>query len=300
MARREDSGWRDELIGQRHSFYGFKTPAPGMTLPMVEYDKGHAVGLVNYRRWGTGLPKGHAEFQAFRAFSSLYAARDGSQLPFLTAVYDPNHWTFKVFAHNAAAKLLVGTGWQVMSEREYATVLYAMRNRPLPDLSRYGVEWNTFGETWSEREVPEAWPGQAVSYRRRAWEPTVSVPFKLRVPCVDLDFAVVDVDSNVALVADYKRHGHRAHHAQNTRALASLATARGVPVAAFIAEYAPVKPEWDYWVEPLNQSARSLLSYTLGSTGAGTKQLADAIAGDGWVALTETQWRDVLQAAKDV
>lgn len=306
MARKADSGWRDELIGARHSFYGFSAPAAGMILPMIEYDRGNAVGLVSYQRWGHGLPQGVDVVGAHAAFANVHAKRDGSQLPFLTAVYDPNHWTFKVFAHNDAAKLLVGTGWQVMTEREYATTVYAMRSRSLPDLSGYGVEWNTVGETWSDREVPEAWPGQTMSYRRRAWEPMAQTPFKLRVPCMDVDLAVVDVDQRLAMVVDYKRKGSAYPTPKggwNLMALGSLEAKRCgylSSVAAFVAEYAPVKPEWDYRVHPLNTTARGLLSYTLGSTGAGTKRLADAIAGTGWLDLTETQWRDVLGAARNV
>lgn len=303
MARKTDSGWRDLLLDVRHDYYGFDFPVAGMTLPMVEYDKGHAVGLVSYHRWGHGLPKGLDAADAHRAFSRLIASRDGSQLPFLTAVYDPEHWTMKVFAHNDAARLLVGTGWHVLTEREFAAVLYRMRDRDLPDLSRYGVEWNTKGETWSDRDQSERWPGQAMSYRRRAYEPRVSVPFKLRVPCMDIDFAVVDVDRDVALVVDYKRAGTTGQNPGddwNLKALASLVTPRGVGVAAFVAEYAPVKPSWDYRVKPLNTAARSLLSYTLGSNGFNVKKMAEAVAGTGWISLTEDEWTDVLRCARDL
>lgn len=303
MARKTDTGWRDLLLDVRHDYYGFDYPVAGMTLPMIEYDKGHAVGLVNYIRRGVELPKGPDAADAYRAFGRLIASRDGSQLPFLTAAYDVDDWSMRVFAHNDAARLLVGTGWRVMSERTFASVLYGMRDRDLPDLSRYGVEWNTVANCVRCPPNDERWPGQAMSYRRRAYEPRVSVPFKLRVPCTDIDFAVVDVDRDVALVVDYKRSGAAEGNPRddwNLKALASLVTPRGVGVAAFVAEYAPVKPSWDYRVNPLNTAARSLLSYVLGSNGFNVKKMAEAVAGTGWISLTEDEWTAVLRCARDL
>lgn len=304
MVRKADSGWRDEMLAERYRGFGFPFPAAGMILPMIEYDKGVAVGLVSYQRAGDTLPRGKETSAAYRGFANLYSSRDGGQLPFLTAVYEPGSWAMRILAHNEAAQLLVGKGWAHMTERQFATVLYTMRDKILPDLAAYGVEWNTLN--WSVATPPfsEAWPGELMSRRRRAYEPSIPVPFKLRVPCMDVDLAVVDVDDRIALVADFKRHPYGVHPRPtddyNARALSSLALKGGPDVAAFLVAYAPQPGRWNYNLYPLNTSARSLLSYTLGSTGAGTKQLADAIAGNGWLPVAEPQWLDVLKCARDL
>jgi hypothetical protein len=306
MVRRSDSGWRDEMIPSRHRQYGFRTPVAGMMLPMVEYDRGRAVGLVSYMRARHALPLGPDVASAYRAFGMLHSSSDGGMLPFLTAAYDPRDWSFKVFPHNEAAKLLTGhTTWHTIPEREFVALLYRMRDKALPDLSAYGVVWNehlsSFEQVASVDVPEERWPGEHLSVRRREYEPSVAIPFGLRIPCMDADFAVINQDDQVALFVDYKRAGSaREPGHSNMRALASMAGGSQVETAAIMAMYAPGNPAWKYSVYPLNRAAKIHLSFAIGHSGHGTKLLADAIAGDGWLDLDESQWLDVLRCARDL
>jgi hypothetical protein len=306
MARKADSGWRDSLLTVRHRYYGFEAPAAGMVLPMIEYDRGKAVGVVSYHRVGTETPKGSAEAAAHRAFGKLVDGNGLGPMPFLTAFYDPCDWSMAVFPHNDAAKSLVGrSGWLKVAERDFAALLYKMRGRVLPDLSPYGVTWNeTMRDDGYQVDPGESWPGQAMSERRRGYEPTLSVPFRLRVPCLDVDLAVIDESERVAALVDYKAKGNRnieLDHA-NFKALASITTdvngATSVP--AFVVEYMPVKPAWEFRVHCLNASARLLLAYALGATNASVAALAHTVAGDEWVFLSEAEWTGVLRCARDV
>lgn len=311
MARRTDTGWRDSLLTVRHAVYGFTAPAPGMVLPMVEYDRGRAVGLVNYLRIGDEVPNGPETAAAYRAFGRLADAAAMDHLPFLTAAYDPVDWSMALFPHNDAAQALVGRkGWTRVVEADFAALLYQMRGKVLPDLSCYGVRWNdTMWTTPSSATDPgaryEKWRGQAMSQRRREYEPTESVPFGLRVPCLDIDLAVIGPNEYVSLVVDYKAAGARlptnlSH--PNYKALASLAsdTRSPVGVAAYVVEYAPVKPAWQFRVHCLNKAAELHLAYSLGHTNASTGALASAVVGDQWVSLTEAEWLDVLRCARDL
>jgi hypothetical protein len=311
MARRTDSGWRDTLLAERHRLNGFEAPAAGMTLPMIEYDRGKAVGIVSYGPVGSEKPRGPEVGAAYRAFGRLGDLGAWDTLPFLTARYDAATWSFELFPHNDAAQALLGQQsvaphWSKVTERTFAEVLYRMRGRELPDLSPYGVRWlddfRPHTMTLPAAEF-EKWPGQNLSTRRRNWEPAVSVPFSQRVPCLDIDFAVVGRDEHVAALVDYKAYGAKADlkHA-NYKALASLTTfgSIAVNVAAFVAEYAPVKPAWEFRVHCLNQSARLLLAYALGATDASTPALASTVTGGEWIFLTEPEWYNVLRCARDM
>lgn len=304
MARRYDSGWRDARLTEWHGDYGFLAPAPGITLPMIEYDRGVPVGIVSYTRRDVDLPSGGPVAKAYGALSNLTAelAVKGV-LPFLTAVYDPATWAFQVRAHNAAGAALLpsdGTGWRALTEIEFVAVLYRMRSRHLPDLSKVGVEW--LSEPWRDEQVPMwnlPWPGADMSARRRDYEPVVPVAGHKRIPCVDIDFMVVDQDGNLALVVDYKSGMAKVNvDSTNMQALSSLA-GKSLVVPAMVVQYYPDQAGWSFKVTCLNKTARDLLSYALGHTVGSTTAMALVIGGQ-QVILNEDQWVDVLRVARDL
>lgn len=315
MARRIDTGWRDTLLGLRHTKWGFHAPAAGMKMPMIEYDRGRAVGIVSYLPLGADLPSGPDVSSAYSAFGQLRDASGMDELPFLTARYDVRDWSMEVFPHNEAAQRLMGlagSAWVKMAEADFAALLYRMRGREVPDLSPYGVTWNTdwrrtYGGGLPLADGFERWPGEPMSVRRRNYEPKVSIPFSQRVPCLDIDFAVIDRESRVAALVDYKSRGAAFHVANlshpNLKALASLTScvlSNVTNVAAFVAEYTPVRSAWELRVHPINKSARLLLAYALGAVNANVSALASTVAGGEWIALTEDEWTDVLRCARDV
>lgn len=304
MARRDDSGWRDSALADWHAANGFACPAAGMVLPMIEYDRGQSVGIVNYIPRGNGLPKGEAIWSTYRAFGDLHNDTGGAPLPFLSAVYDPRNWAMKVFPHNDAAAALVGasSGWHAVPEREFAALLFAMRKRQLPDLFGYGVEWNT-GPWLGDDPVPARgnlpFPCADMSDRRRRYEPDVSAPGRLKVPCLDVDLAVADQDDRLALVVDYKRRGALCDvTGTNATALASLARRTGPPVAALMTRYWTDGAEWWFETYPLNRTARLHLAYVLGDTGQDSARITQAVAEDRWIRMDERLWLGTLRAAR--
>lgn len=311
MTRKLDSGWRDEALNDWHVANGFPCPAAGMTLPMIEYDRGKAVGLVNYIRRGDMLPKGEGTGAMYRAFSRVYDHVNSTPLPFLTAVYDPRNWAMRLFPHNAAADALLdnetsdGTNWVTVSELRFAELLYAMRGRVLPDMFGYGVEWSAAPwlilEPAPGRLPYPPFPCADLSARRRAYEPNVTAPMRVKVPCLDVDLAVVDQDDRLALVVDYKRFGALCDVAgTNATALASLTIASGFNVPAFMTRYSQGESgRRRFETYALNGNASNHLAYVLGVADAEPHLMANAVC-NRWVRLSEDRWLDVLRVARDV
>lgn len=301
--RKDDSGWRDRALADWHQANGFECPAPGMVMPMIEYDRGKAVGIVNYIRRGDELPTGAAVGAAYRAFGSLCGAASGEPLPFLTAVYDPRNWSVQLYPHNTSARMLTADSWLAVSEYNFARLLYGMRGRRIPDLSIYGVEYRTSGWFSGDPAVLEEqpWPCADMSARRRAYEPAATVPMREKVPCMDVDFTVVDQEDYLALVVDYKRHNALADtQGTNATALASLTHRNRKPVAAAMVRYSANDGEWWFEAFPLNHSATGLFSFALGHGGGSPDQVARAVAGKQWVRMSGDQWLGILRCVRDL
>lgn len=311
MTRKADSGWRDRELNQWHEAQGFPCPAAGMAMPMIEYDRGKAVGLINYVRRGDDLPTGAAVASAYRAFGRLHDSANSAPLPFLTAVYDPRNWAMRLFPHNpAATKLLPGlsdhNGWaHHVSEQQFAKLLYGMRGRSVPDMFGYGVEWAEGSWLALEplgRTVPLPFPCADMSARRRSYEPGVAAPMRTKLPCLDVDLAVVDPEGRLALVVDYKRTGAICDvNGTNATALASLAHPSGQLAPALMTRYWGSRASgWFFEAYPLNGIASSHLAYVLGCNDAPASVMAKAVAGGQWVRLIESHWLDVLRVARDL
>lgn len=310
--RRSDSGWRDTLLTTRHRLYGYDCPASGMYLPMIEYDRGVPVGVVNYIRRGDGLPLGPDAVAAHQAMSNLHEY-DGTQLPFITCVYDPRNWAMRLFPHNDAARGLLGFNtWRPVVESDFVAALYRMRDRKLPDLSSVGVTWSEaqwLDDSHGAPEPVDSWPGQDMSVRRRCYEPAVSIPFRQRIPCTDMDLAVpATTTGGLALVVDYKAPGAKVTVGNtNMKALSGLVSRWNQPqngrvgavaghrkVAAMVVKYAPVKPAWAFEVHCLNDSAERLLTSVMLDTNA---VAWDWTPGD-WTYVDESRWQQVLDYAR--
>lgn len=291
--RKYDSGWRDSRLPLVHAGWGFDVPVSGMTLPMIEYDRGEALAAINYIRRDVGsLPKGRDVGRAYTALAHLRGPI-GTVLPFFTVQYDPRNWAMQLFAHNGPALDLIGTPrWLPVTELAFARLLYRIRGRQLPDYVNERVQFST--APWLRQDgplQPLGWPGQDMSVRRRQYEPEgLGVGFNDRNPCADIDFAVVgDRSGEVTLVVDYKLLSAYVDPAHKTYlALSGLTDNRGYHIPAMITRYDTSGDRWAFQVLPLNESAQALLAAVTGSP-----------AVSGWNELAEEQWVDVLGAARE-
>lgn len=293
MARKYDSGFRDQRLNLIHARYGLDIPLAGMPFPTVEYDRGEAVALVNYYRRDMVLPRGLNVAAALKAARELRGPM-GTVLPLITVQYDPRNWSMQVFGHNDPARDLLGSAeWQAVTEEHFVRLLYRLRGRHLPDLTPFGVELST--APWQRSDgplTPVDWPCQDMSRRRRAYEPEGNgVRFSMRNPCADIDFAAVGSRSGaVELLVDYKMAGayvdpgHLTHNA-----MAGLSRLDGSPIPSMIVTYQPGYDAdgslWMFEVHCLNEAAENLL----------IGQLAHGV--QPWNTLTEAEYFGMLDGA---
>jgi len=300
--------WRDERLVDWHAENGLYFPAAGMAMPFIEYDNGRPVGLISYHRKGAVRPTGTRAVEAHVALCGLAGTHQPSvQLPLFTVVYDPATWTYLMLGHNGAARDLVkglfgpAEPWRAMNEIEFARVLYAMRGRDLPNLSRYGIGWGT--GPYETRE--ESWPGELMSRRRRNFEPHEHVSPSKVIPCTDIDLMIpssMGPGSHAGLLVDYKL-SHTStrldRKSSSLSAMAGLSVRNGDQVPAMVAHYDPFGGsvgEFTFTVTCLNGAASRLLCYVLGATEGLSTALACAVAGDR-VVLSEDLWLAVLREA---
>lgn len=125
--RRDQTGWRDEAISQRHRAWGVNCPAVDLDLVLVEFNLGLPVALVEYKHSTTPEPNLlHPSYRALRVLA------ERASLPFFVAHYWPKFWAFRVHPVNKLAAEHFTDGVQ-LSEREFVRRLYRLRRLALAD-----------------------------------------------------------------------------------------------------------------------------------------------------------------------
>ena len=296
--RRRDSGWRDGRLALAHAAIGVEMGLPGMSLPMVEYDRGDALAVFNYVRRDAVLPTGADVVRAFDALGQL-RTRFGTVMPVVTVQYDPRNWSMRLFAHNWPAEDLLGTaGWLPVTEEHFVRLLYRLRGRVIPPLlADYDVLLST--ATWIEDSDapfgPVDWPGQDMSARRRAYEPEGSlVPYNWRNPCADIDLGVVGGTGSLRLLVDFKLSGGYVDPSHKTHQAMSAIYADDAPVPSMIVKYHPNGEHWTFSAFCLNRSAETMLTRVL----VRNEAVAPGFWPKGWTHLNRSLWEAVLAEAQ--
>lgn len=125
----ERTGWRDEALSQRHRLWGWDCPAVDIDFLMLEFNLGIPVALVEYKQLNARMPD--LTHPSYRAMALL--ANRPPAIPFFISFYDNQKWWFRVTPVNAAAKQIFKPN-QLMTEREYVTNLYTMRNKVISQM----------------------------------------------------------------------------------------------------------------------------------------------------------------------
>lgn len=135
--RAERTNWRDEKLSRRHREWGWDCPAVDIDLLMVEYDRGRAAAIVEYKNE-------HAKKQTMKKMSANYKALidlgNRADVPVFTCRYSDDLTQYRVTPLNKAALFFArNQGFftetqkqAIMSEETWVTFLYAIRGRAVP------------------------------------------------------------------------------------------------------------------------------------------------------------------------
>lgn len=124
--RKERTGWRDSALSERHGMWGFNCTAVDLDFVMMEFNHGKPCALVEYKHKNARLPDPrHATYRALVALADGY--KDGP-LPCFVAIYDPDHWSFRVVPLNeSAGKHYAHCLGDVLTEQRFVKSLHLLR-----------------------------------------------------------------------------------------------------------------------------------------------------------------------------
>jgi len=127
IVRKERTGWRDLSLSQRHRKWGWDCPAVDLDFLFLEYDKGKAVAIVEYKH-EHAKPQ-YASHPTYQAMIDL-GTRAG--IPVIAVRYAADFSTWKAVPLNDKALEWLPER-QTLTEREWVTLLYNIRGYQPPE-----------------------------------------------------------------------------------------------------------------------------------------------------------------------
>lgn len=127
IVKTERTGWRDLRLSERHRRWGWDCPAVDLDFLFLEYDKGKAVALVEYKHEFSPLQ--HSTHPTYQALIDL---ANRASLPVFGVRYADDFTWYLVTPLNEWAKILCEKQ-TTMTEEEWVTFLYHIRGYELPD-----------------------------------------------------------------------------------------------------------------------------------------------------------------------
>lgn len=119
----ERTGWRDSKLSERHRTWGVNCPAVDIDLLMLEYNKGKASAIVEYKN--EHAQEQRQDHPSYRALKDL---ADRANLPAFAVRYADDFSWWRVVALNARACDFMPANPAVMDETEWRETLWRTRN----------------------------------------------------------------------------------------------------------------------------------------------------------------------------
>jgi len=126
--RAERTGWRDLGLSTRHRMWGWNCPAVDLDFLFLEYDRGKAVAVVEYKHErAQPMSIAHPTYLALRDLA------DRAALPAFVVRYGSDYSWFAAAGMNDRAVKLLGTeNSKFMSECQWVEFLYLLRGYAPP------------------------------------------------------------------------------------------------------------------------------------------------------------------------
>lgn len=134
LVKEERTGWRDEKLSRRHRRWGWDCPAVDLDFLLLEYDKGKASALVEYKNE-------HAETQyaSHPTYQALIDLGNRAGIPVIACRYSDDFSKFQVTPLNDNARNVISSK-EELSEKNYVKLLYKMRGREVPESVLDGMD----------------------------------------------------------------------------------------------------------------------------------------------------------------
>lgn len=126
QVKAERTGWRDLRLSERHRKWGWDCPAVDLDFLFLEYDKGKAVAIVEYKHERAARQKTcHPTYQA------IIDLGNRAGIPVIAVRYTDDFSCWRVTALNEKAYLWIP---QIidLTERQWVELLYRIRGYKLP------------------------------------------------------------------------------------------------------------------------------------------------------------------------
>tara|TARA_S200002703_G_C3786220_1_gene242399 strand:+ start:974 stop:1402 length:429 start_codon:yes stop_codon:yes gene_type:complete len=124
--RPERTGWRDEELSARHRRWGWNCPAIDLDCLFLEYDKGLASALVEYKH-----ERAQPQYASHPSFQALINLGDRAGLPVLACRYAGDFSWWRAVPLNGFAQVYLPERRE-MTEIEWVSLLYKIRGNEPP------------------------------------------------------------------------------------------------------------------------------------------------------------------------
>lgn len=139
--KQERTGWRDQVLSQRHRTWGFDCPALDLDFILAEYDTRVPVALIDYKHGLNWEPRAadRSNMAVLAELGSGYRCCTecgGRGLPSLIVKYEHGPLRFKLgplLNAVAEARIPLAAVERVMGEEWFVRLLYYLRGRPVPE-----------------------------------------------------------------------------------------------------------------------------------------------------------------------
>jgi hypothetical protein len=130
--RAERSGWRDLSLSQRHRKWGWDCPAVDLDFLFLEYDRGKASALVEYKHENAA-----PQYASHPTYQAMIDLGDRAGIPVFGVRYAADFSWWRVTPLNTEAKRVLPSRRE-MTEEEWVALLYRVRGHEMPaDLFSY-------------------------------------------------------------------------------------------------------------------------------------------------------------------
>ncbi len=128
--RLERTFWRDEGLSQRHRLWGYDLPAVDIDFLLIEYDRGIACALVDYKIEFSAWPDLNSA--SFRAMIDI-ASNRFVPIPAFIVRYAADFSWYDVIGLNLESWAWMRSKVQRMTERQWVEILYRLRGYEPPN-----------------------------------------------------------------------------------------------------------------------------------------------------------------------